>query len=272
MADLSTTYPTSPSFSAVKFTLNTPSQTTTTNSGKVRRTGYGVSYFSWEVQYPSLTALETGTVTGYLAQTFGPQLSFEILLPHISYTRLASQTTDRVYVGSVNSGIGATNAIGAKVVNVEGAGSNEDILAAGDYFKFTNHSKVYKCVSPCTADINGDAQLFFSGSLVNEIASASSAGSISGTTLTGTGFDDSYIGRTVTGTGVTSGTYITAVTDANTATVNTSQTVTTTTLTYSVGVTITQVPFTAILAEAEQSWNVGVGGITAMSVPMREVF
>lgn len=272
MADLATTYPTSPSFSAVKFVLNTPSQTTTTNSGKVRRTGYGVSYYSWEVDYPTLTPLEAGTVQGYLAQAFGPQLSFEILLPHISYSRLASQTTDRVNVGAVNSGIGATNVIGAKVVNVENAGADEDILAAGDYFKFTNHSKVYQCVSPCTADANGDAVLYFSGSLVNEITSVTSTGSISGTTLTGTGFDASYVGRTVEGATVTAGTYITAVTDSTTATVNQSQTVASSTLTYSVGITITQVPFTAILAEAEQNWDVGIGGMTSMSVPMREVF
>lgn len=272
MADLATTYPTSPSFAAVNFTLNTPSQITETNSGKVRRTGYGVSFYSWELQYPQLTPLESGTVRAYLAQAFGPQLSFEILLPKISYSNLTSQTTDRVFVGATNSGIGATNTIGAKVVNVSGAGASENILAAGDYFKFTNHSKVYMCVSPCTADINGDAVLYFSGSLVNDISTQSANGSISGTTLTTTGMDSSYVGRTVTGTGVTAGTYITAVTNATTATVNQSQTVTTTALDFSVGVTITQVPFTAILSEDQQEWQVGSGGMTSMSVPMRETW
>ena len=212
MADLATTYPTSPSFSSVNFTVNTPSQITETNSGKVRRTGFGVSYYSWEVQYPTLTPLEAGTVQGYLAQAFGPQLSFEIILPNISYTNLTGQTTNTVTVGAVNLGIGATNAIGAKVVNVEGAGNAGKILAAGDYFKFSNHSKVYQCTAPCTADVNGDAQLFFSGSLVNDLVASTTT------------------------------------------------------------VTITQVPFTAILAEDAQEWSVGIGGLTTMAVPMRETF
>ena len=210
MADLATQYPTDPVFEAVNFKLVTPSQVTETNSGKVRRTGYGVSYYTWEASYSTLTPLEAGTVTGYLAQTFGPQLSFEIILPQISYTKLSNQTTNTVTVGSTNSGIGATNTVGAKVVKLTGCGANKPVLAAGDFFKFSNHSKVYMCVSPCTADINGNATLYFSGSLTNTI--------VSGTTT----------------------------------------------------LTITAVPFTAILSEDVQEWSVGYGGLTTLRVGMRE--
>jgi hypothetical protein len=210
MADLATQYPSSPSFQSVNFKLVTPSQVTETNSGKVRRTGYGVSYYTWEVQYPTLTPLQAGTVTGYLAQTFGPQLSFEIILPEISYTKLTNQTTNTCTVGSTNSGIGATNTVGAKVVKLTGCGASKTVLAAGDFFKFSNHSKVYMCVSPCTADINGDATLYFSGSLTNTV--------VNGTTT----------------------------------------------------LTITAVPFTAILSEDIQEWSVGYGGLTTLKVGMRE--
>jgi hypothetical protein len=210
MADLATQYPSSPSFQSVNFKLVTPSQVTETNSGKVRRTGYGVSYYTWEVQYPTLTPLQAGTVTGYLAQTFGPQLSFEIILPEISYTKLTNQTTNTCTVGSTNSGIGATNTVGAKVVQLTGCGTSKTVLAAGDFFKFSNHSKVYMCVSPCTADSSGNATLYFSGSLTNTI--------VNGTTT----------------------------------------------------LTITAVPFTAILNEDVQEWSVGYGGLTTLKVGMRE--
>jgi len=212
MADLQAQYPTAPSFRTVNFVLNTPSQTTETNSGKMRRTGYGVSYYSFEAQYPSLTPLEAGSVTAFLAQAFGPQLSFEIVLPIISQSKSTNQPSTTVTVGAVDNAIGATNAIGAKAVKLTNCGANKFVLAAGDFFKFSNHSKVYMCAAPCTSDGSGNATLFFSGSLVNAI------------------------------------------------------TQTTTTL------VINSVPFTCILAEDTQQWEVGPGGITSLSVPMREVW
>jgi len=210
MADLATQYPTSPEFEAVSFKLVTPSQITETNSGKVRRTGYGVSYYTWEAEYSTLTALQAGTVIGYLAQAYGPQLSFEIILPEISYTKLTNQTSSTCTVGATNSGIGATNTVGAKAVQLTGCGNTKTVLAAGDFFKFSSHSKVYMCVAPCTSDSAGNATLYFSGSLTNTI--------VNGTTT----------------------------------------------------LTITAVPFTAILSDDIQEWSVGYGGLTTLKVGMRE--
>jgi hypothetical protein len=171
MADLQAQYPTTPSFQTVNFKLNTPSQVSETNSGKVRRVGYGVSYYSFDIQYPTLTPLLAGTVTGFLSQTFGPQLSFEIILPIISYSKSTNQPTTNCTVTAADTNIGATNAIGAKVVKLTNCGANKFVLAAGDMFKFSNHSKVYMCSAPCSSDGSGNATLFFSGSLVNTIVS-----------------------------------------------------------------------------------------------------
>ena len=79
MADLATQYPASPSFQSINFTTNTPTQISNTMSGKLRRVGMGVSFYSWEVSYPSLNRLDAGTVKGFLAQALGPQFSFEIV-------------------------------------------------------------------------------------------------------------------------------------------------------------------------------------------------
>lgn len=205
MADLYTQYPTDPSFTSVNFKHNTPHQMTNTMAGKIRRVGFGVTYYSWEVQYPQLTRLEAGTVKGYLAQCQGPQFSFEIVLPKLSYSAYESQQTSATPRLSNNAAIGSTS------VQLTNCGANGKVLAAGDYFCFANHTKVYQCVAPCIADAGGNVTLYFSGPLVKAVP-------------------------------------------------------------LSTNVIIRAVPFTAILAEEAQEYEVGYGGITSMSVSMREVW
>ena len=204
MADLATQYPADPSFESINFKTVTPTQVTGTMSGKVRRIGMGVSYYTWEVKYPNLSRIEAGTVKGYLAQALGPQFSFEIVLPKLSTSALAVQTSSVPRTS-------ATAAIGSINVTLTNCGANANVLAAGDFFKFANHTKVYMCVAPCIANGSGNATLFFSGPLVVAVPS-------------------------------------------------------------STNVTITNVPFTAILAAPEQEFDVGYGGISSMSVSMRETF
>lgn len=204
MADLATQYPTSPSFQSINFTTNTPTQISNTMSGKLRRVGMGISFYSWEISYPALTRLEAGTVKGYLAQALGPQFSFEIVLPRLSYSALASQTASIPRTS-------ASAAIGSTSVTLTNCGANGAVLAAGDYFKFNNGTKVYQCVAPCTANGSGNATLYFSGPLVSAVPS-------------------------------------------------------------NTNLTITAVPFTAVLAEEAQEYEAGYGGITSMSVIMREVW
>jgi hypothetical protein len=204
MADLATQFPTNPSFQSVNFKTNTPTQITNTMSGKLRRIGQGISFYSWEVKYASLTRLEAGTVKGYLAQALGPQFSFEIVLPKLSYSALASQTASVPRTS-------ATAAIGSTSVTLTNCGNTQTVLAAGDYFKFNNGTKVYQCVAPCTSNSGGTATLYFSGPLVSAVPS-------------------------------------------------------------STNLTITAVPFTAIFAGEEQEYEVGYGGLTTLSIEMREVW
>ena len=210
MADLATNFPTSPAIQTVSFKVNTPSQISESFSGKIRRVGFGISYYSWQIKYGNLTPLESGSITGYLSQALGQQFSFNIVLPKISYTKITAasaggaQTTNTV----ITSG---TASRGATSVSLSNCGANKNVLAAGDFFKFNNHSKVYMCVSPCTANGAGQATLFFSCPSVSSIPSSTS-------------------------------------------------------------LTITAVPFQAILAEPEQTFDTGYGGITTLSLEMREVW
>jgi len=204
MSDLFTQFPDEVSFQAVSFQVNTPTQSTETFSGKTRRVGMGISYYSWEVRYPNLLPIDAGTVNGFVAQAFGPQFSFEIILPEISYSKAPNQTTN-VPRTSANASIGATS------VTLANCGVSKNVLAAGDFFKIANHSKVYMCVSPCTSNGSGVATLFFSCPLITAVPNPTN-------------------------------------------------------------LTITAVPFTAILTEDVQKFDVGFGGITTMSLAMREVF
>lgn len=204
MSDLFTRFPDEVSFQAVSFQVNTPTQSTETFSGKTRRVGMGVSYYSWEVRYPNLLPIDAGTVNGFVAQAFGPQFSFEIILPEISVSKAPNQT-NTVPRTSQSRPIGSTS------VTLANCGVSRNVLAAGDFFKFANHSKVYMCVSPCVSNSSGVATLFFSCPLVSAVPN-------------------------------------------------------------NTNLTITNVPFTAILTEDVQKFDVGFGGITTMSLAMREVF
>jgi hypothetical protein len=197
-------FPTTPSFQTVNLKLNTPTQSTETFSGKTRRVGFGVSYYTFTVRYPDLTPRQAGIVQGFVARAFGPQLSFDVILPRISYSKFADQTTSLPYT------VGAT-ARGAKQVNLTNCGSNKNVLAAGDVFKFAGQDKVYMCVADCVSNSSGNATLFFSGSLIESVPS-------------------------------------------------------------NIPLTITAVPFTVILESDQQEWDVGVGGMTSMELPMREVW
>ncbi len=164
MADLAGFFPNTPGFSAIDFTVNAPTLTSETNSGKTRRVGYGHQFYSWKLSYPPLSQSQLAPTAGFLAQTYGPLLSFEIVLPEISYTSLAGQTTQTIQTSQ-------TRAVGEKDVTITGASGIENILAAGDFVKFSGHSKVYQCVANCTSASDGTATLYFAGGLTTALAS-----------------------------------------------------------------------------------------------------
>jgi hypothetical protein len=206
MADISPgQYPTTPSLQAVNFKINTPTISTITNSGKVRRVGYGHSYYTFDVKYPSITASQLGEVTGFLATALGPLFSFEIVLPELSYSKSGITSANNVATtGSV--------LVGQRWVNLTGVGvNNTTILKAGDFFRFNNHSKVYMVTQDVTTNSSGNANVQFSGSAVSSL-------------------------------------------DAGTR------------------IWTNGVPFTVIATEPEQAFDTSYGGISTLSVAMREVW
>lgn len=160
---MSGTYPSSPSFQAINFKINTPTLVTQTNSGKSRRVGMGHSYYSFTAKYNNLTRFDYGPIAGFIAGQFGALESFQIVLPELSYSKVGNQTTTTVTTS-------ANNLAGVDHVAVTGVESGTNLLRAGDFFKFSNHSKVYMCTTTWTSG----SPLYFSGSLVKDVPSGTS--------------------------------------------------------------------------------------------------
>lgn len=203
MADLTSQFPVTTGFTAVDFRVVNPNITSQTNSGKIRRVGQGTSYYVWTAKFPPVTPREFGPIAGFIAQGFGQLYSFEILLPEISYSKTISQSVAPTTVGTIPAG--AVN------VALRGCSVSSEVLRAGDFFKFNNHSKVYQATINCNSNSSGNATLYFAGTTVSNVPAGT-------------------------------------------------------------GLTITSVPFTAILSESEQAYAISQGGIASLTLEMREVW
>lgn len=161
---MSGNFPSNPGFTTTNFKINNPSQTNETFNGKIRRVGLGISYYSFDVKYAPLTRPEAGPIIGFLGQQYGMMENFQILLPIESYP-VANYSYGSPYIPTVAASITA----GAKSVTLKGCYGLATILKSGDYFKFDNHSKVYMCSTDCVANAQGNATLYFSGSVLRDV-------------------------------------------------------------------------------------------------------
>jgi hypothetical protein len=158
---MSGTYPSSPEFTSVDFKINTPTQTTETVNGRKRRSGFGVSFYTFSGKYASLTPSQASAVTSFIAKQYGQAESFQIVLPKISDNKAAD------YAQAVgNAKVKTAASKGAFSVALKGLGANKAVFKAGDFFKFTGHSKVYMVTDDVTSNGSGEATLYFSAKLV----------------------------------------------------------------------------------------------------------
>lgn len=198
---MSGTFPNYPGFQSVNFSINAPTLVTETISGKRQRVGQGHQFYTFTVRYPNVTQFDMGPVIGFLGAQYGPLESFQIVLPEISYSKNPFLNTGLSVTTSAAATVGNNN------VQISGISVANTFLAAGDFFKFNNHSKVYMC----TVDYQIGSPLYFSGGLVANVPSGT-------------------------------------------------------------GITYNAVPFTVMLDNEIQQYDVGIGGITTMGLDMREVW
>lgn len=168
MADIGPAqWPTSPSYRGINFRIISPTITTETMAGKLRRVGMGHSYYTFDVQYPTLTYDQLLTVQTWIALARGPLYSFEIVLPEISVSDAADATTANTTVTvAANITAGNTSAV------LNNCGASKTVMNAGDVFKFHNHSKVYITTAAVTSNAAGFATVQFAGGTVTSVPSA----------------------------------------------------------------------------------------------------
>jgi hypothetical protein len=155
-------------FSAVDFQVVSPTITTESFSGKVRRVGQGHQYYVFGVKFPPMTSYQFGPVNAFIARQYGQVDSWTVALPEISYN-----------TGSNAASIGtpvvtATLAAGIKTCTISGMVVNKtQVLRAGDFFKFNNagHTKVYMAVDDLNSGSGGTGTLNFAGGLVTAVPS-----------------------------------------------------------------------------------------------------
>jgi hypothetical protein len=203
------TFPSTPEFESINFKIETPLLKTQTNSGKLTRVAMGHQYYSFTVKYPNMTARDLGQVSGFIALTLGGYSAFEIVLPKISYSKsLNPSDSGLTFTVSASTGSGANSV--SYSVGGSGTGTKE-YFAAGDFIRFSNHSKVYQVAQNSTTDSGGAGTLVIGGALVEDITS---------------------------------------------------------------GATIQRnaVPFTCVMSGDAQEFDTGMGGISSLSLDMREVW
>ena len=170
-------------FQAVDFKINSPTQITESISGKMRRIGMGISYYTFTVKYPNISRQKMATLMGYLSQTQGPLYAFDILLPSISYTKLTNQITGSVTVtgGTDTWTENGTSKTGYKTGRgtITVSGSNGALFSGGDVFKFNDlnypgddAANVHRKVYMSTNEVNisgGTGTVYFTGGLVDNV-------------------------------------------------------------------------------------------------------
>lgn len=203
MADLAGYWPVTTAPVAIEVGTVAPHIITETFSGRTRRSGLGGQFYTFTLNYGEMNSIEHRKIQAFIAQAYGPQLSFEMVMPELSYT-----TSTNAPTGSTTASTTYSAGVKSVVVNTD---ASKRVLNAGDYFKFANHSKVYQCAADCDSNGSGSATLYFAGALVEDVPSGT-------------------------------------------------------------GLSLTAVPFTCVLAGGENSYTVGIGGISSLTVAMRETW
>jgi hypothetical protein len=243
MAEL---YPQTPYFSAVNFKINTPTLKSETLSGKTRRVGMGHSFYTFGVKYAPLTRYEAGPILGFVAQQYGPMETFQIILPDLSYSKQSDQTTTQVTVAS-NATAGQDD------VAITGVESGKYLLRAGDFFKFS-HGTAW-----AASTVYAVGALRHSGSIDYVCTVAHTSGST--IDLTKWAVDNTY-----------SKVYMCAVTNVPGDSRLYFSGSLVRNIPSGVRILLNAVPFTVILDSDIQQYEVGSGGMTSISLDMKETW
>ena len=158
--------PTSPAFADIKITSIQPTLTSRTISGKRQTRQVGGQYWRIYATYPPMTRAQFDPIFGFLMKQRGSFETFTFIPPVVSSTTATGYGTPVINGGSQTG----------RTVNTDGWTANQsagNLLQAGNYLKFANHSKVYVLTDANTSGSSGESTLSIEPALLTSPADGS---------------------------------------------------------------------------------------------------
>ena len=155
-------FPTSPVAKGAKVGSAQNTIVTVTTSGRVQTRQIDGQKFTITLDYAPMTRSNFAPIKAFIMKQRSKLNTFTIIPPIISNAQGVASGTIRVD-GAISSG--------ATTCTIDGmATSTNDILKAGDYFRFTNQDKVYMAVEDLDSDGTGEGTLTFEPPLRSDVA------------------------------------------------------------------------------------------------------
>lgn len=145
--------PTSPAVASVKINSYQETIVTQTISGKRQARVIGGQYFKISAQYPNMTREQFAPIMAFMMKQRGSYDTFTFTPPVVSKPQGVNPGTPLVN--------GASQTGRSIITDGWGTGAVLTVLKAGDFFKFTNHTKVYQVTDDVTCDTSGNATINF---------------------------------------------------------------------------------------------------------------
>jgi len=159
---MSGTFPTSPSASSVTIKSIEPTLVSVTQNLKRQVRRRGGQRWQLDVEFPPMTRSEFAPIYAFAVKQQGQFETFTYVPPVIG-TSQGDTSESPVVNGAVS--------VGANQANVDGlTASQSGIIKAGDFFKFSGHTKVYMATLDMDSASSGDSTLTFAPNLLNAVA------------------------------------------------------------------------------------------------------
>jgi len=159
---MSGTFPTSPAPSSVEIQSLEPNLVSVTQNLKRQVRTRGGQRWSLKVSFPPMTRSEFAPIYAFAMAQRGQFESFVFTPPVISVSQ---------GVTSQNPVVNGAVAIGSNSASIDGlTASTNGIIKAGDFFKFSGHSKVYMATADMDSASNSTATLSFAPNLISAVA------------------------------------------------------------------------------------------------------
>ena len=159
---MSGTFPTSPAASSVSITSLEPTLVSISQNLKRQVRKRGGQRWQLEVEFPPMTRSEFAPIYAFAIKQKGQFETFTYVPPIVS-TSQGDTTESPVVDGALT--------VGTSSATIDGLTASESgIIKAGDFFKFSGHSKIYMATADLDADGTGHGTLSFAPDLLNAVA------------------------------------------------------------------------------------------------------